>query len=222
MTPAEAVLLQERLRHEVRLVALDRTPDLVAGADVAYSPAERRLHAGAAVVSLPSLELVEVKTFEDEEAFPYVPGLFAFRELPALLGALSALTCDPGVVMFDGHGLAHPRRFGLAAHAGIVLRAPTVGCAKCVLMGRFEEPGHERGARSPLTIDDEVVGAAVRTRPGAMPVFVSPGHLTDVESAVAVALAATGRFRIPEPLRQAHIAAVRARDRSTRRSGGST
>jgi deoxyribonuclease V len=213
-TTDEALGVQERLRAAVRLVPMTTMPSRVAGADVAYSAERRRLFAAAAVIALPSLEVLEVSRAERDEEFPYVPGLFAFRELPALLDALAGLTTPPDAVLFDGHGLAHPRRFGLASHAGLWLQLPTIGCAKCVLTGRFHMPGDEQGALTPLAIEGEVVGAAVRTRPGTMPVFVSPGHLTDVDSAVRVVLAATGRYRTPEPLRAAHRAAVSLRDGS--------
>ncbi len=215
-TREDALALQERLRGDVRLVPMSRMPSRVAGVDVAYSLERRRLFAAAAVVALPSLEVLEVSRAERADEFPYVPGLFAFRELPALLDALAGLAAQPEAVLFDGHGLAHPRRFGLASHAGLWLRLPTIGCAKCVLTGRFRMPADDRGATSPLVIDGEVVGSAVRTRPGTMPVFVSPGHLIDVESAVGVVLAATGRYRTPEPLRAAHLAAVSLRDRGVR------
>jgi deoxyribonuclease V len=212
-TAEEALALQERLRAQVRLVPIAGTPARLAGADVAYCAERHRLFAAAAVVALPSLEVVDVSLAQRDEEFGYVPGLFAFRELPALLDALAGLTARPDAVLFDGHGLAHPRRFGLASHAGLWLGLPTVGCAKCVLTGRFRMPADERGAVTPLAIDGEAVGAAVRTRPGTMPVFVSPGHLSDVDSAVRVVLAATGRYRTPEPLRAAHRAAVSHRDR---------
>ncbi len=165
----EALALQERLRAAVRLLPLATVPALLAGADVAYSKERGRLFAAAAVVALPSFEVVEVSRAERSETFPYVPGLFAFRELPALLDALAGLSARPGAVLFDGHGLAHPRRFGLASHAGLWLQVPTIGCAKCVLTGTFRMPGDERGAAMPIACDGEIVGAAVRTRPGAMP-----------------------------------------------------
>lgn len=210
----EALALQERLRGAVRLVPMMTMPARVAGADVAYSAGRRRLYAAAAVVALPSLDVIEVSRAERDEVFPYVPGLFAFRELPALLDALAGLATQPDAVLFDGHGVAHPRRFGLASHAGLWLQVPTIGCAKCVLTGRFHMPGDERGAVTLLAVEDEIVGAAVRTRPGTMPMFVSPGHLADVESAVRVVLAATGRYRTPEPLRVAHHAAVSLREKA--------
>ncbi len=213
-TAEEALALQERLRGDVRLAALAAPPSRVAAADVAYSSERGRLHAAAVVVAVPSLEVIEISHAERDEQFPYTPGLFAFRELPALLDALARLNTTPDAILFDAHGVAHPRRFGLAAHAGLWLKRPTIGCAKCLLRGtRFRAPADERGATTPLTIDREVVGAAVRTRPGTMPVFVSPGHLIDVDSAVRVVLAATGRYRIPEPLRAAHQEAERYRRR---------
>ncbi|MGE5359393.1 MAG: endonuclease V [Bacteroidales bacterium] len=214
-TSEEALALQERLRDRVRLAPIDTIPARVAGADVAYCAERRRLFAAAAVLALPSLDVIEVSVVERAETFPYVPGLFAFRELPALLDALAGLSTTPDVVLFDGHGVAHPRRFGLASHAGLWLRVPTVGCAKCVLTGRFRMPADERGAVMPLAVDGEVVGAALRTRPGTMPMFVSPGHLADVESSLRVVMAATGKHRTPEPLRAAHHAAVSRRDSSS-------
>jgi len=214
-TADEALALQERLRGAVRIVPMPTMPSRVAGADVAYCAERRRLFAAAAVVALPSLEVLEVSRAEREEEFPYVPGLFAFRELPALLDALAGLVTRPDAVLFDGHGIAHPRRVGLASHAGLWLQLPTIGCAKCVLTGRFRMPADERGAVTSLAIEGErgreVVGAAVRTRPDTVPMFVSPGHLIDVESAVRVVLAVTGRYRTPEPLRAAHREAVAAR-----------
>ncbi len=205
--------LQERLRGDVQLTPIGSLPARVAGADVAYWAASQRLFAAAAIVELPSREVVEISVVERAQTFPYVPGLFAFRELPALLDALAGLSTMPDAVLFDGHGLAHPRRFGLASHAGLWLRIPTVGCAKCVLAGRFRMPDEERGAVTTLALGAEIVGAAVRTRSGTMPVFVSPGHLADVDSAVRIVLAATGQYRIPEPIRAAHHAAITARAR---------
>jgi deoxyribonuclease V len=210
----EAIALQNRLRDLVRLEPLSAAPRLVAGADVAYSSRTGRMYAAAAVVSLPRLDLVEVSRADRAESFPYIPGLFAFRELPVLIAALETLRSDPDVILFDGHGIAHPRRFGLASHAGVLLARPTIGCAKCLLVGRYAGISDERGTSVSLHADDgQVVEAAVRTRSGVMPVFVSPGHLVDLASSVRIVLAASGRYRTPEPLRQAHLAAVQFRQR---------
>jgi deoxyribonuclease V len=137
-------------------------------------------------------------------AFPYVPGLLSFREIPAVLDALAALACTPDLLLADGQGLAHPRRFGLACHLGWLVDTPTVGVAKSRLLGAFTPPPDQRGAWAPLLDRGEVIGAAVRTRRGVKPVFVSPGHRVDVASAVRLTLACTGRYRLPAPSRAAH------------------
>jgi deoxyribonuclease V len=158
------------------------------------------------VVRLPGFEVVETSAAHQMARFPYIPGLFSFRELPPLVRAFEGLEARPDVVLFDGQGIAHPRRLGLASHAGLLLRTPTVGCAKSRLVGEHGVVPDDRGGRSALTHEDEVVGAAVRTRTGVKPVFVSPGHLVDVDSAVEMVLLTTGRFRLPEPIRLAHNA----------------
>jgi deoxyribonuclease V len=133
-----------------------------------------------------------------------VPGLLSFREIPAVLEALAALACSPDLLLADGQGLAHPRRFGLACHLGWLLDTPTIGVAKSRLLGEFTAPADRRGAWSPLLDRGDLVGAAVRTRRGVKPVFVSPGHRVDVATAVRLTLACTGRYRLPEPSRIAH------------------
>ncbi|MGE5663968.1 MAG: endonuclease V, partial [Deltaproteobacteria bacterium] len=137
-------------------------------------------------------------------AFPYVPGYLTFREGPAVLSAWKKLRRRPDAMLFDGHGIAHPRRFGLASHIGVVLSIPSVGCAKKRLVGEHGEPGPDRGDWVPLTIDGETVGAVLRTRPGVKPVFVSPGHRADLASAIALVLRFCSGFRLPDPARRAH------------------
>lgn len=207
VTQARAVAIQESLRERVRLRPLDRWPRLVAGADVACSPGTNRLCAAVAVVALPSLELVETARAIRQAGFPYLPGLFSFRELPALLRAFRRLRTEPDALLFDGQGLAHPRRFGLACHGGLLLGRPAVGCAKSRLTGEHGPVGRERGAFAELRLDGLSVGAVLRTRRGVRPVYVSPGHLCDLRSAVDLVLATTPRFRVPEPIRLAHEAA---------------
>lgn len=164
------------------------------------------MYAMVVVVRLPGFELVETATACQVARFPYIPGLFSFRELPPLLGAFSRLKTLPDAVLFDGQGLAHPRRLGLACHAGLLLETATVGCAKSRLVGEHGRVPPRRGGRADLVLEGDVVGAVLRTRANVSPVFVSPGHLMDVDSAVELVLRATGRFRIPEPLRLAHQA----------------
>lgn len=209
----EAVALQESLRGRLRLTPLPRRITLVAGTDVSYSRPTHRMYAAVVVVALPSLEVVEVAEAASRARFPYIPGLFTFREVPPLLAAFRRLRAEPDAILFDGQGLAHPRRFGLACHAGVLLGKPSVGCAKSRLVGDHGPVGRERGAFAALTLQGETIGAALRTRAGVKPVYVSPGNLADVQSAMDLVLATTGRFRIPEPIRLAHQATTRLRRR---------
>jgi deoxyribonuclease V len=139
--------------------------------------------------------------------FPYVPGLLAFREGPVVLAALEQVSDPPDVLLFDGQGLAHPRRLGLATHIGVLLDRPSIGCAKSRLCGEHEEPPAERGGWVPLRDGDEVIGGVVRTRAGVRPVYVSVGHRVDLETAVSLVVACCTRYRLPEPTRRAHRAA---------------
>jgi deoxyribonuclease V len=160
------------------------------------------------VVAPPSLEKVETAEATAPVRFPYVPGLFSLRELPPLLQAFRRLRTEPDVLLLDGQGLAHPRRFGLACHGGVLLGRPSVGCAKSRLLGEHGPVGHERGSLAELRLQGGVVGAALRTREDVRPVYVSPGHLCDLRSAIDLVLATTPRFRVPEPIRLAHAAAT--------------
>jgi deoxyribonuclease V len=207
VSSAEATAIQESLRDWVRIRPLDRWPRLVAGADVAYSGPTRRIYAAVVVVALPSLSPVETAEAIVPVRFPYLPGRFSFRELPPLLQALRRLRTEPDALLFDGQGLAHPRLFGLACHGGVLLGRPSVGCAKSRLAGEHGSVGRERGSSAELRVEGRVVGAALRTRDGVRPVYVSPGHLCDLHSAIDLVLATTPGFRVPEPIRLAHAAA---------------
>ena len=169
--------------------------------------------AAMVVCRLPGLEIVECVTSCTPIVFPYIPGLFAFREGPAALEAWQRRTTEPDLVLFHGHGRAHPRRFGLACHLGVIIGRPSVGVAERSLLPVPKEPDSERGAAVPVVAEGEIVGAAVRTVTGARPVYVSPGHLADCAQAVEVVLLAARGHRLPEPLREAHAAATAARDR---------
>jgi deoxyribonuclease V len=211
LSPAEARRLQGELAS--RVVA---GPPLdlggvrhVAGADV--STEGDRAYATVAVLDFPGLSVVEVKGFEAALEFPYVPGLLAFREVPSVVGALEKVETAVDVVILDAQGLAHPRRMGLASHIGLFLDVPTVGCAKSVLVGRFEEPKVEKGSVTDLVHRGEVVGRAVRTRERVSPVYVSVGSGIDLDSAVELVLSCCTKYRLPEPTRQAHNAANRLR-----------
>ena len=218
VSPAEARAIQSRLAERVSLEDAIALADLrtVAGIDNGYAKAgsETTAHAAVVVLTFPDLEPIETAVASRTVAFPYVPGLLSFREAPAVLAAWADLHAEPDVLLCDGQGYAHPRRFGLACHLGLVLDRPAIGCAKSRLVGAFDEPERVFGAQTPLVDRDEVVGAAVRTRPRHKPLFVSPGHKVSVAGAVAVALACCrdGGF-MPVPTRLAHDAVTaKARD----------
>jgi deoxyribonuclease V len=204
LSPAEARALQERLSGQAELRDRLSPPALVAGIDVGFEDRGRITRAAVAVLGAADLELVESALARRPTAFPYVPGLLSFREIPAVLDALAALASTPDLLLADGQGLAYPRRFGLACHLGWLVDAPTIGVAKSRLLGEFTPPPDQRGAWAPLLDRGEMVGAAVRTRRGVKPVFVSPGHRVDVASAVRLTLACTDRYGLPEPSRAAH------------------
>ncbi|GAB4287390.1 MAG: endonuclease V [Deferrisomatales bacterium] len=188
--------------------------ETVGGADVAYRPAAGELWAAVAVLSFPGLALLESAAVRSAEAFPYRPGWLGFREGPAILRALARLRRWPDVLLVEGHGRAHPRRFGSACHVGVIGEVATVGVAKTLLVGRHRPPAEERGAREPLLDGAEVVGYAVRTRSGVRPVYVSVGHRVELEAAVELVLRCSPRYRLPEPLRQAHRIAREAAARA--------
>ncbi|MGX2993574.1 endonuclease V [Streptomyces sp. JNUCC 64] len=185
-------------------------PGHATGVDVAYDDARDLVVAAAVVLDRVTLEVVEEATAVGPVAFPYVPGLLAFRELPAVLAALEGLRADPGLVVCDGYGRAHPRRFGLASHLGVLTGLPTIGVAKNPFVFVHEEPSDGRGARTPLLDGTEEVGAALRTRPGVKPVFVSVGHRVDLPTALAHTLALAPRYRLPETTRRADALCRRA------------
>jgi deoxyribonuclease V len=201
----EARQIQERIRALVRHVPFRRDGvRLVGAADVTFLGAKEVVAAGIVVFDLASRSVVEERTAVCRVRFPYVPGYLAFREGPAVLAAWDALSRRPDVMLFDGHGAAHPRGVGIASHMGVLLSVPSVGCAKKRLVGVHEEPGPRKGDTAPLTRDGETVGAAVRTRARVKPVFVSPGHLADLPSSISLVLALCSRYRIPDPARRSH------------------
>jgi len=176
----------------------------IAGADASYSLDGRTVHAAVAVLGLPDLNVIERCWVSREVPFPYVPGFFAFREGPAILSAVGALSRQPDLLLVDGHSRAHPRRAGIATHVGFLLSIPTVGVAKQILSGDSVEFGPARGSMSPIWDRGEIVGMAVRTKAGSRPVYVSAGNAMDLETAVEAVLATTGTSRIPAPVREAH------------------
>jgi len=203
----EAILLQDELRQRLVLIWDGRPVRTIGGMDVSFLGD----HARAAIVVLryPDLTPLAAVTAETPLTFPYVSGLLAFREGPAVLAAWEKLPQKPDLLMFDGHGIAHPRRFGLASHIGLWLETPAIGVAKSRLYGHHDAVDTHFGAWSALCDEqhsEDVIGAALRTRPGGKPLYVSPGHLIDLEHALAFVLACCRGRRLPEPTRLAHQA----------------
>jgi len=205
VTPTEAVALQRRLRE---LLVLQPPPGLkverVAGADISTEKGRDTGFGGIVVLDAATLAPVAQSGAAVALAFPYVPGLLSFRELPIVAAAWQRLTVRPDVLIFDGQGTAHPRRMGIACHGGLLFDIPSVGCAKSLLVGTYGTLGEARGSTAPITHRGEVVGMAVRTRKGVQPVYVSPGHLMDLPTAVQLVLQVSPKYREPETTRHAH------------------
>ena len=211
--PREARALQERLAAEVLETDEALPPRLVAGIDIGFESGGRVTRAAVAVLALPGLELVESALARRPTDYPYVPGLLSFREIPAALVALASLRTTPDLLVADGQGRAHPRRFGLASHLGWLIDRPTIGAAKSRLTGDATAPASGRGHTSPLIDRGEVIGAVVRTRDGVAPLYVSVGHRVSLARAIEITLDLTPRFRLPETTRSAHRLASPARVR---------
>ncbi|MFF1516607.1 endonuclease V [Streptomyces sp. NPDC058305] len=217
VTEDQARAVQDELRGRVVLDEPGPPPGTghVTGVDVAYDDERDAVAAAAVVLDAATLDVVAEATAVGQVSFPYVPGLLAFREIPTVLAALEALPCPPGLVVCDGYGLAHPRRFGLAAHLGILTGLPAIGVAKNPFTFAYDDPGPRRGSASPLLADREEVGRALRTRDGVKPVFVSVGHRVDLDNACAHTLALTPEYRLPETTRRADALCRRALQEAT-------
>jgi deoxyribonuclease V len=205
LAPREAIELQKQLRARVLIEPLTKEIRTIAGADISFNKFSETVYAGIVMLRLPSLEVIEEAGVVSTARFPYISGLLSFREAPSVLEAWEKLKTEPDAVMFDGQGIAHPRRVGIASHMGLILNRPTFGCAKSVLVGRYEEPLPERGSSAPLVDKGEQVGVALRTKTKTQPIFVSPGHLIDLAGAIDLTLRSDGGYRQPEPTRRAHL-----------------
>ena len=201
---ATARALQEQL--SARVIRRDALGPVryVAGVDVGFEDQGATTRAALAVLSFPALELCDQAISRSPTRFPYVPGYLSFRELPAVMQALDKLTTPPDLLLCDGQGLAHPRRFGLACHLGVITDLPSIGVAKSRLLGSHDQPGARKGQWTALYDSDEVIGAVLRTRSNVSPVYVSIGHRVSLETAIDYVLRCTSRFRLPETTRWAH------------------
>ena len=205
VSTAEAREIQEKLRSRVVRSGRPRQVRHVAGVDI--SVRENRAIAAIVGLDFPNLEVVEVATAEQKVPFPYVPGLLSFREIPSILAAAEKLTSHVELLLLDGQGVAHPRRFGLASHLGVLLNKPTIGCAKTRFIGTHDEPAEEAGCYTDLWDGDELIGAVLRTRTNVKPIYISVGHKIELPTALDLVLQCCAGYRLPEPTRLAHQAA---------------
>ncbi|MHC4927428.1 MAG: deoxyribonuclease V [Planctomycetota bacterium] len=204
LSPAQARGLQFDLAGRLRLEKMEKTPEFVAGMDCSLDKRAGKIFAAVVVFSFPQMELVETATAAGPLEFPYVPGLLSFREGPVCLAAAEKVKTAVDLWLIDGQGIAHPRRLGLASHLGLFLNAPTIGCAKSRLIGTYDGVDAEKGSFSWLYDKTEKIGAVVRTRANVKPLFISPGHLCNLDNAIKYTLACTTKYRLPEPTRIAH------------------
>ncbi len=210
LSPSEFSALQSKLAHKVvREDSFDHIRH-IAGADVAYDEEKGRIAAAVVLIDIYDFEIIETVTVKDIVPFPYIPGLFSFRELPAITKALKQLNNSADLIICDGHGLAHPRRFGLASHLGVLFDVPTIGCGKTKLWGEYAAIGTKRGDYAPLTDGDETIGNVLRTQDNVKPVYVSIGHRVSLETACMLVLMLAPDYRLPQTTRFAHKAANKA------------
>jgi deoxyribonuclease V len=207
VSPTQALDIQLRLAAQVSKNSEVTTPRFIAGVDISAQNAQGMATGAVVVLNYPELKLVETKIVNGKLDFPYVPGLLSFRESPLTLAACQELTVTPDLILVDGQGVAHPRRMGLASHLGLFLNKPTIGCAKSLLCGSHKVPGEKPGSHAEVVDRGEIIGAALRTKPGVKPVYVSIGHKVDLQTAIYWVLECCRGYRLPEPTRLAHLAA---------------
>lgn len=202
----EAIALQKQLRSEIQLVPLDKEVKYIGGADISFNKYSETVYAGIVVLELATLKEVARSMVVTDTKFPYVPGLLSFREIPALLQAWEQLELKPDVLIVDGHGIAHPRRLGIATHMGLVIDIPTIGCGKSKLTGIYDMPESEAGSTSPLWDRKEQIGVVLRSKRNVQPLFISPGNKITFAESVQLVQKCITKYRLPETTRQAHNA----------------
>jgi deoxyribonuclease V len=201
LTVEEAIAIQEQLRAEIITSDQLGTVNYVAGVDMGFEAEGTISRAAVAVLSFPSLQLQESAIARRPTSFPYVPGFLSFREIPAVLDVLEKISITPDLILCDGQGIAHPRRFGIACHLGLLVNMPTIGVAKSLLIGKHEEVPQERGSWQPLWHRGETIGAVLRTRTGTKPLYISSGHRVSLPTAIEYVLRCTPKYRLPETTR---------------------
>jgi len=200
----EATQVQNELRSKLDISERELNITTIGGADISLNLYSSTIYAGIIILSFPRLIPIAYSLVKGETHFPYVPGFLAFREVPALIKVWEQLQIKPGVLVVDGHGIAHPRRMGIAAHFGTLTDQPSMGCAKNILYGKYEEPLPLYGAYSPIYDKQEQIGYAFRSKAKTAPVYISPGNLIGMQNSLQVIQQCTGKYRIPEPTRLAH------------------
>jgi deoxyribonuclease V len=205
LTPDEAIAYQEELRDKISIHELKKTILTVAGADISFNRDSELLYAGIVVFKYPEMQVIATSTAISHTSFPYIPGLLAFREVPALFNAWNNLYVKPDVMILDGQGIAHERRMGIATHFGLIANVPTIGSAKSRLYGIYSEPQDKKFAESPMYDNGEVIGTALRSKVNCNPIYISPGHNINMQQSVDVIKNCIRGYRIPEPTRQAHL-----------------
>ena len=211
LSPSEAIALQQHLRSLVKIQPLQQKIRAIGGADISFNKYSNTVYAGIITLSYPELKPLDKITVKTSVDFPYIPGLLAFREIPALLKAWDKLDNKPDLLVLDGQGIAHTRRIGIASHFGVLTNTPSIGCAKSRLVGKFEMPDNISLASSAMFHKDEEIGAALRTKKNCKPIFVSPGHLIDVPHSLDIIKNCVGKYRVPAPTRLAHLLVNQAR-----------
>jgi deoxyribonuclease V len=204
LSPIQAVKYQQELRQSINLEPFNGPVNTIAGADISYNKYSSLIYAGIVVMSYPDLKVLHRAGTVAQTEFPYISGLLAFREIPALLEVWDTLQLKPDIMLLDGQGIAHPRRLGIATHFGLLTDVPSVGVAKSRLFGRFDEPSTEAGAASPLLDRAEQLGIAYRSKKNCNPIFISPGHRMNIAQSAEIVKNCVGKYRIPEPTRLAH------------------
>ena len=205
VSPREAIAIQQELRQKIQITPLNKSITYIAGADISFDRGSSVFYAGFVVFRYPSLKLCGRSLVVSESSFPYVPGLLSFREIPALLAAWKQMPLQPDVVMMDGHGVAHPRRLGIASHFGLWVNKPTLGCAKKLLVGMHSTLAQTADSEAVIYDRHETIGAALRTRDRIKPVYVSAGNLLTLDDALRITRQCVMKHRLPEPTRQAHL-----------------